>query len=306
MPRTLFVLLASLALLASTAFLERRNIEGAAATAGESPNPDSRLDRSGEPPQPQSRSGDPARPSGGRTDSESSPAGDGDPHSGLEGINGAGNYDGEEAIQASAELSQLPDRLQDAIRRAFQADPMKEMRTLDGIPDEPARGSGREGRERDERGGESDGASVPSKGDRELRGETQQGSAEQPGLDREQEGKPQDQAGQRRDDVGPHGQRAGSGAGAGMARETFCRDNGRLGRGGGEPTTFKLTLSSFLAAVDSRGLPQWNGKAPAATGGVSDASRGLNDQQLKDDVLRKPEIPAEYEDVVRRTYSVGK
>jgi hypothetical protein len=45
--------------------------------------------------------------------------------------------------------------------------------------------------------------------------------------------------------------------------------------------------------------------SPSAVGG-GDAKRGLNDRQLKDDVLRKVEIPPEYEDVVRRAYSAGK
>ena len=30
----------------------------------------------------------------------------------------------------------------------------------------------------------------------------------------------------------------------------------------------------------------------------------MNDQQLRDDTLRKAEIPVEYEDIVRRVYSL--
>jgi len=308
MPRTVFVFLASLALLASTAFLERSSIEAAAAKSKSGADTESLFDRSHEPPRPQPRSQDPGAVPGPGGDGREIPAAADGKMSGQEGFAAAGKYDGSSPVEGTAELSELPDRLQDAIRRAFRAEPMKEMRQVGGISDEPAAGRGRDGRQRDESGPESDGDSLASKGDREARGEAKRPSAEQPPFASDQKGDPKQRAGQRRDDSGEQGMRAGSsaGAGAGPGTKPSIGDKAELGNASGEPSTFKLTLSSFLAAVDSRGLPQWSGKSGSAQAGAAQAERGLSDRQLKDDVLRKSEIPPEYEDVVRRAYSAGK
>jgi hypothetical protein len=80
----------------------------------------------------------------------------------------------------------------------------------------------------------------------------------------------------------------------------------------GEPghagaTTFKLTITSFLHAVEEQSKPQRQagkrGGSLGATADTTEAVPALNEQQLRDDALRKAEIPPEYEDIVRRVYS---
>jgi hypothetical protein len=75
------------------------------------------------------------------------------------------------------------------------------------------------------------------------------------------------------------------------------------GAGRADAKRFKLAISSFLHPV-----PQQAGHQPRAGGGVGAAERGaggidLNERQMADDAMRKAEIPAEYEDLVRRVYS---
>jgi hypothetical protein len=308
LPRSAFILLASLLLLASTAFLERSSNEAAAAKPESSNDAETAFDRGHQPPRPQPRSRQAGEAPGASIEQQQlQPGGEGTAQD-SQGLDVEGKYDGQPLSAATAELSQLPDRLQDAIRRAFRAEPMKEMRSLDGIPDGPASGQAREGRQRDESGPQSDGDSTASAGTREVRGETDRPSAGQPPLDKDQKGDPQQRTGQRRDDSGQKGTRAGSsaGAGSGSATQPSLGDKADLGNLQGEPTTFKVTLSSFLAAVESRGIPQRSGGGSSAPAAGEKAARSLNDRQLKDDVLRKPEIPPEYEDVVRRAYSAGK
>ena len=73
------------------------------------------------------------------------------------------------------------------------------------------------------------------------------------------------------------------------------------------PKTFKLTITSFLRSTEQHPAePRRHGKrtggnAPADVTAASTAS--LSEQQLNDDALRKAEIPPEYEDIVRRVYS---
>ncbi len=306
LPRSALLFLASLLVLASTVLLERSSVESAAAKTDSSNDAETRFDKSHQVPRPQPRSQDPGEaPVGGIEEQQLQTGGTGMMRD-IEGL--PAKYDGSAPIEATTGLTELPDRLQDAIRRAFRAEPMKEMRHLGGIPDEPASGTGREGQQREERGPESDGDSVASKGEREVKGETDRPSAEQPPLAGNQKGDPKDRAGQRRDETGEQGTRAGSSAGAGDGSGTrpSLGDKADLGNASGESTTFKVTLSSFLAAIESRGLPQWSGKTSSAPVGSAAVARDLNDRQLKDDVLHKPEIPPEYEDVVRRAYSAGK
>jgi hypothetical protein len=66
---------------------------------------------------------------------------------------------------------------------------------------------------------------------------------------------------------------------------------------------FKLAITSFLHP-----LPQQAGHQPRADGGAGTAERGaggidLSERQMADEAMRKAEIPAEYEDLVRRVYS---
>jgi len=69
--------------------------------------------------------------------------------------------------------------------------------------------------------------------------------------------------------------------------------------------TFKLTLSSFLNAIEDKSPRQdRDSKRPSsASGGEGDAARPIHEQQIDDDALRKASIPAEYEEIVKRIYS---
>ncbi|MBI3785587.1 MAG: hypothetical protein HY270_19515 [Deltaproteobacteria bacterium] len=73
------------------------------------------------------------------------------------------------------------------------------------------------------------------------------------------------------------------------------------------PKTFKLTITSFLQTSQLRGAKgKYNSSQRVHGGsGASEvlASTAPSDQQLRDDILHKAEIPPEYEDLVRRVYS---
>ena len=78
--------------------------------------------------------------------------------------------------------------------------------------------------------------------------------------------------------------------------------------GAGAPKTFKLTITSFLRAIEQKGSqPHPPGKKAGTAGSAAGGSAtqgALNERQLNDDALRKAEIPPEYEDIVRRVYSL--
>ena len=80
------------------------------------------------------------------------------------------------------------------------------------------------------------------------------------------------------------------------------------GASDGTAKTFKLTITSFLHAMEQKGnQPQQSNKkatAGGSAGGGTTAQAALNERQLNDDALRKAEIPPEYEDIVRRVYSL--
>jgi hypothetical protein len=76
--------------------------------------------------------------------------------------------------------------------------------------------------------------------------------------------------------------------------------------GEAQPRTFKLTITSFLQATQQHiARAKRNAKRVpgGATGDEPTAQTPPSDRQLNDDVLRKAEIPPEYEDLVRRVYS---
>jgi len=73
-----------------------------------------------------------------------------------------------------------------------------------------------------------------------------------------------------------------------------------------EPKTFKLTITSFLQAAQPREKKAKRGAKRVAGGEAaveSSTPTTPSDQQLRDDILHKAEIPPEYEDLVRRVYS---
>ena len=80
------------------------------------------------------------------------------------------------------------------------------------------------------------------------------------------------------------------------------------GASDGAGKTFKLTITSFLHAMEQKGnQPRQLDKKPGASGSAgagTTSQAGLNERQLSDDALRKAEIPPEYEDIVRRVYSL--
>lgn len=69
--------------------------------------------------------------------------------------------------------------------------------------------------------------------------------------------------------------------------------------------TFKLTLGSFLSSGPSpKDKPQNRERAPSQNGRAAVTEPpSLNPNQTADDVLRRADIPPEYEDIVRRIYS---
>ena len=101
----------------------------------------------------------------------------------------------------------------------------------------------------------------------------------------------------------------GSGAGNGSAGGGLLATTGGEGAAsaGGELKTFKITLTSFLQGQTVKAAPE--PKVPrgrVADQGFAAAPRqssALSDQQLGDDLMRKPEIPPEFEEIVRRVYS---
>jgi hypothetical protein len=72
------------------------------------------------------------------------------------------------------------------------------------------------------------------------------------------------------------------------------------GQGGAK--RFKLAITSFLRPMpEPAGRTAGGGRAGAAESGGSGGA--LNERQMADDAVRKAEIPPEYEDLVRRVYS---
>jgi hypothetical protein len=72
--------------------------------------------------------------------------------------------------------------------------------------------------------------------------------------------------------------------------------------GHGDANRFKLAITSFLRPMpEPAGRPSGGGRAGAAESGGSGVA--LNERQMVDDAVRKAEIPPEYEDLVRRVYS---
>jgi hypothetical protein len=97
-------------------------------------------------------------------------------------------------------------------------------------------------------------------------------------------------------------------AGTGSSQENLLGARAVAGESGrGRATTFKLTITSFLHSVEEENTPpRQTGEHGASVGAApdtADAAFALNEQQLRDDALRKAEIPPEYEDIVRRVYS---
>jgi len=195
------------------------------------------------------------------------------------------------------------DKLQSAIRRALQAEPIGALqRVADAAEHRSDADSSRndeQTRHQDRNGRASADAQAGSNPPGTNASSTQpQGR----GTQRDSHGKPQDTAPHNYDGTSPP---AGSGSAPGDL----------MAAGGPGVTTaadatkpFKLTISSFLhatAPVASQPRPGHprSGSAAAAVG-AAPAVPALNDRQLADAAVRKAEIPPEYEDLVRRVYSL--
>lgn len=308
-PRSILVLFASLLLLASTALIQKRGIDVTGLGSEKQDAFDFERDapaRLPNPHQPRTRGDQPGdRLEGPGQQNPQESAGGATP---FDGLPQAGTYDGSAPLEGT-QLSQLPDRLQDAIRRAFDAEPVDSLRRLGSgaeKADSGRPGGGREGGVGNE---EKEGTAEPGTGQRETHGEASRPSTREPRESHDQRGGGQ-KVGQRRDTKhGKPGELSGSSPGAGDGPGSIPPIGVEADLAGGiAAAPFKLTITSFLAAVERQGLPQWKPGtgSPTSSGAGEATTGGLSDRQLNDDALRKAEIPAEYEDVVRRAYSAGK
>ena len=342
-PRSVYALLASLLALASTAFIERRpptppppaqsgagmagakttsasanapfvmaNGAGAQGADGASvpgmpqagdlshgPAPDGR-EASGVAPSGAGQQGAPASGAGQRGDRAR------DPGSGF-----AGDQTGKEGKeQPGSVLTALPDRLQEAIRRAFHAEAMDRPQELTAVSDPSKRdpGSKGDGQQRSQdrqRSDASDADKIDPKAQSPKNG-AGPGTQKGPGQPKagEQVAKREDgnSANQNFDGNSPA-------AGEGSSPGALMGGKGQsAGASDGTAKTFKLTITSFLHAMEQKGnqpqQPNKKASASGSVGGGSTAQVALNERQLNDDALRKAEIPPEYEDIVRRVYSL--
>ena len=71
----------------------------------------------------------------------------------------------------------------------------------------------------------------------------------------------------------------------------------------GATGSFKVTITSFLKALDQPPTTQRSSTRRAGAGPAARTAPSLSDTQLADDLLRKADVPPEYEELVRRVYS---
>lgn len=340
-PRSVYTLLASLLVLSSTAFVERRPpafpppAQAGAGMTGEmtttaSPNAPfvggdgAGAQGAGGSSVPGVRqagdlshgpgsaaSGAAAPPSAAQGGVPSSNAGQQGDRSRDQGSGLGGNQGSTEGKEQPGNvLTTLPDRLQEAIRRAFHAEAMDRPQELaarsdPGNRDPGAKGDDQQRNQDRQRSDASDAGKSGSKAPPPKSGAgsgTQKGPAQtKPG---EQVAKPEDgnSINQNLDGNSPA---AGNGSSPGGLLDGKGRS---AGASDGAAKTFKVTIISFLHAMEQKGnQPQQSNKKASASGsagGGAAAQVALNERQLNDDALRKAEIPPEYEDIVRRVYSL--
>jgi hypothetical protein len=233
--------------------------------------------------------------------------------------------DGDAQTPDNPSKDELAQQLQQLIRQAFNAEAAGKPQQL--AQNQPQRA------QRAESGEHGDGAikdrnpSHDSRGqlDRESKGDGKTRSDRQQAGDNEkQNGDPRANPAQanQRDNEQPHSAQT---AGSQPSSEGQNSEHGEVGPNGSnpgnllakqakpganaaaEPKTFKLTLTSFL-----QGIPRKTDSQPppphgrVTDDGFANAERGtatLSEQQLGDDLLRKTDVPPEFEDIVRRVYS---
>lgn len=224
-------------------------------------------------------------------------------------LDAAGSAAKEPSDPAAADnlLGVLPDKLRRALLSAFHAEPMDGPRQLSARSDEG-------GERGDDRRSDSDRDGPNNAGKREppplgskngAPSEAQQRPPKQSGA-----GHTDEAAAQPHNPQNPDSRFDGSSPAAGDGSSpTGLMDPKGAGRVviGDGPKTFKLTITSFLRAVEQKGSQPRQQAKHANTAGVAASGEAvpaaLNDRQLNDDALRKAEIPPEYEDIVRRVYS---
>ena len=337
-PRSVLALLASLLALGSTAFIERRPpappptqtaaASARTAVAANAPFAAGRggmqatggtsaagLPAAGDLPQgsgvggsaaenvpPREKSSDGAASAAGQR-GEDSHAPAAPPH--AEGAAG----DREELAPSASPLTALPDRLQDAIRRAFHAEAMDRPQELAARSDQTNRELATREGQQDTEARQQRNATDPGKNGTNAQG-AQKSTApgQQPGPGKPKSG---DQRAQRQDGKPANQNFDGNSpaAGEGSSPGGLLGDRALSAVGNeGTTKTFKLTITSFLRAMEQKGnQPRPSGKKSGASGsaGAGSATQvALSERQLNDDALRKAEIPPEYEDIVRRVYSL--
>ena len=339
-PRSVYMLLASLLALGSTAFIERRpptppppaqstsSMTGALSTAVPPNAPSvgavgagaqgtdgavvSGMSQVGDLPHGAVAGGREASgaapPGAGQQGIPSSSAGQRGDHSRDPGAGSGENQGGKEQLENV--LTALPDRLQEAIRRAFHAEAMDRGQALVARAEPSNRDPGKKGdgqqRNQDRQGSD---ASDHGKADPKVQSrKSGAGSGTEKGLGQP---KPGDHGAKGEDGNSPNqnfdGDSPAAGEGSSPGGLMDAKGHG-AGANNGAVKTFKLTISSFLQAMEQKGnQPQQSDKkasASSSAGGGTTAQVALNERQLNDDALRKAEIPPEYEDIVRRVYSL--
>jgi len=176
---------------------------------------------------------------------------------------------------------QSPDRGQGSADRRGES--------TDDKPSSPGK-DGQQNNQRASNDNQANGAGAPPKPGSPGRGE-----ANKPGERGAKEGQASDSA-------------KGSGAGVGHGGgDLLGGARGQAMPVAAEPKTFKVTLTSFLQGLAVKPAPQRrprSGKVPdQGFAAVSPRPAALSEKQEADDLLRKTEIPPEYEEIVRRVFS---
>ncbi len=297
-PRSIFVLLTSLLALVATVLIARQAPRATSPDVGTKATEAARASAIREAPLPGAGHTAAGEPSGSvssappSTDSArgAQPSGTGTSEANI-------SPDLSNRPQTGTPLTSLPDRLQEAIRHAVHGEsagkPIELAARSEGHAD-----SGEDSRERshgpDDKGTLGRAGQPPSGG----HGDQQSRPGQSGSSQRQAEPAPANQP------LDGHAPGAGDGSSPNSLLDANAAD---AGHGAGPPKTFKLTITSFLRAVTQQTNPQQKPGKPAAlaikTGGGGSAESALSDRQLSDDVVRKAEVPPEYEDIVRRVYS---
>lgn len=211
------------------------------------------------------------------------------------------------SLTKGAQFEGVSGRVQDAIRRTLDVRSLGSRRFPGaGAGEKSGEAGSAAAREDAHAGREAGGVGVSSAATRKRRQQSNEAYAT--GLHRgrrdpdrrEPAGVPPQTAAQGRSQSG-----SSPSAGDGPAAEPPLGTVAELGRGASTATSFKLTLRSFLAAVDRQGPLQRGAGHPSPTGG-DDGGDKLSDRQLDDDLMRRSQVPPQFEDVVRRAYSAEK